>query len=292
MSGGLFERLEAQLETFTASERAIASFILAHRGEIAFETAASVAERLGVSAITVGRFCRRMGYRHFKALKQDLKHDIAGAPWLGGDQLAAFAASGGPAKDQLKHSLDEEIRNLVEVYSMVGTPAWEEMVTLLMEAETINVAGFQTERGLALQFAHHLQYIRDGVRLADASGGTFSEIFLTRDRQCLVVFESRRYSREAYQLCELAHERKIPLILVTDKYCDWGRRFTPHVLMVPSDCGLFWTSQVASSCAINLLCNSIVARLGNDVEERLEAFSQLFQRFVGHVGQGGGPGKR
>src|SRR3546814_5968400 len=78
--GALFQRLESGMEQFTQSERTIANFLLGNRQLIAFESAASLAEKLQISPATVGRFCRRIGYRHFKALKADLKINAAGVP--------------------------------------------------------------------------------------------------------------------------------------------------------------------------------------------------------------------
>lgn len=45
-SRDLLQRLEGSFESFTASERQIANFILTNRGGIAFETAHSVAQKL------------------------------------------------------------------------------------------------------------------------------------------------------------------------------------------------------------------------------------------------------
>ncbi len=41
------------MESYSAADRAIANFILTNRGTLAFETAASVAQKLGLSKVTV-----------------------------------------------------------------------------------------------------------------------------------------------------------------------------------------------------------------------------------------------
>jgi hypothetical protein len=63
------------------------------------------------------------------------------------------------------------------------------------------------------------------------------------------------------------------------------RRFSPHVLAVPSDSGLFWSSSVAMTCLINLFVNGVIARSGAAVEKRLERISGLFEHFIGFVGE-------
>src|SRR5690242_2462105 len=86
----LRDRLAAFLPQATRAEHAIASYILGNLGEIPFETGASLAKKVGVSELTVGRFCRTLGYERFKDLKGDLKDDLGERHWLIADRLQAF----------------------------------------------------------------------------------------------------------------------------------------------------------------------------------------------------------
>ena len=93
MSQPIKQRLESALSGTTASGRAIASYMLANLHELPFQTAADVAGKLGFSESSVGRFCRAIGYSHFKDLKNDLKNDLGEGPWLVGDRLQEFPAT-------------------------------------------------------------------------------------------------------------------------------------------------------------------------------------------------------
>lgn len=283
-SGDLLRRLETGLDGFTPAERSIASFILTNRGGIAFETAHSIAAKLRVSAITVGRFSRKMGYRHFKDLKAGLRMTMSGVPWLVGDQLAEFVGAAGEG-GRAKRSLEHELAGIIEVYGLAETESWRRIVELLAHSEYVQVAGFQTERGSAVTLAHMLQYARDGVCLVDMSAGNFHEVLAGEaDGRCLVIIDMRRYSEHACRLAEMASQAGIPVVMLTDKFCDWIRKFTEHVIAIPTEVELFWSSQVALGCAINLLVNDVIGALGGDVEKRLERLSELYQTYVGHIG--------
>ena len=54
-------RLGHAAESGPPSMRAIASFMLAELSDLPFETAASLAARIGVSEVSIGRFCRAIG---------------------------------------------------------------------------------------------------------------------------------------------------------------------------------------------------------------------------------------
>ncbi len=281
--GVLFDRLERDFRSFTAAERVIAKFILQSGNAIAFETATSVAERLGVSAVTVGRFCRKLGYRHFRDLKGELKADIGDVPWPAGEALAAFV-SRSDHEGRLKRTLEHDIAAIVEVYSMIDTAEWRSIVSLLSHASILHVAGFQSERAFGHYLVNILQYVRRDVHLVDMTSGNFADVLADdRENRCLVVFETRRYSKQAYTLCEKAYAAGIDLVVITDKYCNWARKFTPHVIAVSTASELFWSSSSALSVTVTQLCNGVVAKLGSQVEPRLEQFTELYQDFVGHI---------
>jgi DNA-binding MurR/RpiR family transcriptional regulator len=281
----LLRRLQAGLDGYTSAERAIARHILAHYATLAFETAESLADKIGVSAITVGRFSRQLGYRNFKALKHELKDGTTEAmPWLIGDELAEFVDSPGPASE-LDGNRQREMNALGAVYRLAETPGWTALVALLAQSRTVHIAGFQTERGIAMLLAHHLQFMRDGVRLVDLSAGNYADVFAYDETDvCLVVIDIRRYSRQSYLIAEQASQHGIPLIVLTDMYCDWAPRFTPHVVAVPTQTGMFWSSPVALVCAVNLMVNSVIKLIGAGVEQRLEKLTRLHQTFTGYAG--------
>lgn len=280
----LLRQLEKEMANFTPAEHAIATYIAANSNDIAFETAASLAKRLDISPITVGRFCRRLGYRHFRDLKASLRVDIGDTPWLVGDKFASFVSSGDEADDRFKRNLEMEIASLVDIYALVRTPMWTRTVDLLVKAPAINIIGFQSERGLAAYFAHLLQYARSKVYIADGSAGNYADILASDPSEVLCIMDNRRYSEHSYKLCQMAKARGINIVIFTDKYCDWAEKFTDHVIKVNTDAELFWNSPVAIISSINLMANSVVAKLGNAVEERMSLYSELYQNFVGHVG--------
>lgn len=290
MADTLMTRLADAAGDFTPAEKVIANYIRSNREAIAFETATSLAGKLAVSAVTVGRFCRRIGYRHFRELKDDLKMDVSGVPWLVGEQLQRFVDR---SKDQgdFRRSLELDVSGIVEVYTMCETPEWHAIVELLAHRSQIHVCGFQTERAIARLLTDFLQYLRPGVHLTDASLGNYADVLLDApEAALLVVIDTRRYSKHSLMLAQKAKQLGLDCVVITDKYCDWATDLTPHVIRVSTDSHLFWNSEVSLACAVNLLANSVIVELGAAAEPRLEKFSDLYQEFTGHVGRSVRPG--
>jgi DNA-binding MurR/RpiR family transcriptional regulator len=282
MNLSLKQRLERSQASGSASSRAIASYMLANRNELAFSNAQEIAHKVGVSESTVGRFCRGLGYPHLKALKEDLRDDLGDSPWLIGDRLQAFRGSAAGAVQG--SGLEREIAALVRVHEHQQSPHWQALCQRLAQSPRVFAAGFQTERGIAMSFVHLLQYLRDGVQLVDGAAGHYAEVLLSPPADtCLVVFEARRYSQHALQLCQKAQASGIAVTLITDDYCDWAEQHADVVLRVPTDFNLFWQSTAAMLSLVHLLINDVFRLLGPQVDARLESVARLHNTFVGYT---------
>lgn len=100
-------KLTNALVDSSKSDKTIANYMLIALSSLPFETAASLATKVGVSEATVGRFCRTIGYRSFKDLKSHLKEDLGDKPWLISDRLREFQETSKASKitKQLSASL-------------------------------------------------------------------------------------------------------------------------------------------------------------------------------------------
>jgi DNA-binding MurR/RpiR family transcriptional regulator len=283
----LEERLQASLASATNAEAAIARYMLTNLQSLPFETAASVAQKVGVSEASIGRYCRGIGLKHFKALKAELQADLGDRAWLIGDRLRDLHLRYTSDKTEAARALELELAAIVTVHEMAASPAFAACVARLARSRAVQVAGFQTERGHAQLLAHGLQYLRPGVHLADVAGGNFSDLLLADPAEtCLVVVEGRRYSRLAQKLAMDARARDIPVTLITDPYCDWGRDAATEMFAVPTALNHFWDATSGFASLVSLMINGVFNQLGAEVEARMAQVSWLYGDFIGHTGDG------
>ena len=288
----LRQRLEQSLASATRAEAAIAGYFLNNLDQLPFETAASVAEKIGVSEASVGRYCRSLGYAHFKALKASLQMDLGARAWLIGDRLREFAEAARDGTSALQRGLERDMAMLVANYETAASPEFDRVARRLALSPRVFVAGFQTERGHAAELVHNLQYLRPGVHLADVAGGHFAEILLAPPQETtLVLVDGRRYSRLTRDLAQAARDAGIPVTLITDPYCDWAPGIVTELFAVPTDLNHFWDTTSAMSSLICLLVSGVFRELGAVVEDRMGRVSALYGTFIGHTVPGRTPGK-
>jgi DNA-binding MurR/RpiR family transcriptional regulator len=273
------DRLKKGFSGFTKAEKAVANYMLANLRHLPFETAASIAESVGVSQMTVGRFLRALGYNGLTELKADLRDNLDRTPLLISDRIARIRRNG--AKNSaLWDNLELEVRSLVGAYELIGTPVWRRVVQRLASASRVGVAGFQTVSGIAGDFASRLEYLRPGVRYLDGRDGTFAELFAEgAGGACLVLIEMRRYTKLSHLLAQKSVERRVPLVIICDNHCHWARDYTSDVLVLNSASTLFWDSQAPFVSLFNLLLSDVITALGDSVAKRTKLLAGLQSSF-------------
>lgn len=273
-------RIQECLETLSTAEQLVASHLAAHPDEVLFETADSIAKRLGVSAMTVGRTLKGLGYRGLGDLRTEMRTemtDLVAAPWR--SAASAVPDLGDVDRTRSMHAALEAVE---AVYAMAGEPSWQQAVKWVAGADRVFVAGFQTERGLAISFADLLAYVRSGVQYMAPDNRAFADLGTdATSKSCLVIVDCRRYSRWFRLLAQKAAELSVPLIIVTDPYCRWASEYTSCVLQARTDSGRFWDNNAPIASLLNLLVEDVIEHLGEAVYSRLDAASEFGALFVG-----------
>lgn len=274
--------LAAREPAMTPAERAVAAFLRENRRAIPYETGASIAAASGVSEMTVIRFIRALGYANLRDLKDRLRPRPADDAQALDDVLERFRLR----RDDLAHlerSLELELRAVARAYQLTTTGRWPRIVELLASRRLVHVAGFQATRGVALDFANRLKYARPGVRFAQASAGIYSEVLESDPGEaCLVIVDTVSYARKGVLLARKARELGIPLVVVTDRFSHWALEYTDLVLEANTHVETFWDSTASLSVILNLMINSVAARLGDSAVarfERLVGWGDHFQEF-------------
>ncbi len=278
-------RLRSGFGSYTASEKLIASFILNNLDIMPFETGSSMARQIGISEVTIGRFCRSLGFQNLRALKAASLQNVNPPPWLPGSRFDGFVKQKENTSAS-QENFDREVEALASVYQLASSPVWRTVVDTLSSAPQLWIAGFQVERGLAALFAYELQYMRSGVHLIDGGSGNFADGLISNESSdCIVIIDTYRYSEMSYRLAAAASQRNKKIVILTDVQCDWASEFTENVIKVNILNMGFWGSNGAFCSMISLLVNDVVRTLGKDVYNRLEDTSNLYRYFTGYLAE-------
>lgn len=282
LAAGLADGLEARLQRnapgFTRAERALSNYMLANIERLPFDTAASIADTVGVSKMTVSRFLRKNGYQGLADVRQELRRQFTIGDLQVSGRVERFLRGKGQ-DEKLSEALSLEIEALVKVYERVQTPEWNRVVEAISTAPEVMVAGFQMMDGIASIFEIRLQLLRRGVRRIDTRNGTLAEIHDAPPASLLILFEMRRYGALSRKIAQMAREQGHVVVVVSDPHCDWAGEVSDIALTVSTESRLFWDSQTAFLGLTNLMLDAVAQRLQDSIGARASVLDRMVSRF-------------
>lgn len=276
--------LRARMNQMSPSEQSLANHMLANVQMLPFETGASIAGAVGVSEMTVTRFLRSLGFENLRDLKNRLRDTVNDKDSDIDDYMARFKVRDS-RQQELQESLKLELDSIVKAYGLTQTALWDECAQMLAKVRTIYVVGFQASKGLALDFASRLLWVRPNVVFIDNASGTFGEIVAADPKQSLVVLvDTAVYATRGVKLAEKLKSLDMPLVIVSDKFSHWALSYTRFVFEAHTHVRTFWDSSASLAVILNLLIDSVAIKLGPKAKQNFVTMSDmgnLFGEFVG-----------
>lgn len=261
------------------SDKLIANYIERNLGEIPFETARSIATRLELSPMTVGRYLRRMGFDGLDQLKHELRRGSSNPAWqVKGpvDRLREDIREG----KLLAGLIQQQIDNLGRIYELAAAPEWQQTIDALVSASEVYVAAYQNVRGIAQYFASQLSYTRPRVQFVDGLNGTYSELLDgSVEGRVLFLHDVRRFAAKARPLAIEARRMGVKVVLLTDEFCPWGPEVSDICLVVPGSHGPLWDGSATIIAVMDLMLSNIIVLLGDEVGERVDLLTRLQNTF-------------
>ncbi|WP_337182974.1 MurR/RpiR family transcriptional regulator [Shinella sp.] len=257
------------------SDKLIAHYIERNIADLPFETARSIAQRLQISPMTVGRYLRRMGFDGLDELKSELRRGRSNPAWQVKGQVSRLEQDRREGK-LLAGLIQQQIDNLGEIYAIINAPEWQQTVDALIGASEVYVAAYQNVRGIAQYFASQLSYTRPRVQFVDGLNGTYAELLDgSVEGRLLFLHDVRRFAAKARPLALEARCAGVKVVLLTDEFCPWGPEVSDICLIVPGSHGPLWDGAATMAAVMDLMLSNIIVVLGDEVSERVDTLTRL-----------------
>ncbi len=210
------QRLEEHYPSFTKSEQRIASYVLADYNQVAFLSAAELAQRLEISEATVVRFAQALGFSGFPELRQRLQ-ELFVAQVDHGAELRKRLAELSPDADALEQVIGMEIQYLTDALRTVSRPAFDEAVRLICRGRRLFVYSLSGSAILAELYQHRLRRFGMQVVPVTQTGREVCEklLMLTPEDVVLAIL-FHRISKVSTAALAYARSCGCKVILLTD----------------------------------------------------------------------------
>jgi DNA-binding MurR/RpiR family transcriptional regulator len=256
----LGQSLLRMLAEGSASNRAIADYLLRNQVRVTALGVEELAEACAVSTATVSRFARDLGFKNYAAMRGAVAETLQSVLQPVEKLRSTIARRAGAASPALE-SLGYAEAALTATSRALAGAQLDRIGAGLTKARTVYVLGFGLSSFLAGALAMHLQpFCRHVVEVA-ASGGTevaASHLATITSKDVLVVISLPRYTLDVVPLTRFARDSGATVVSITDSPASPLAELGHHVLYAHSAHPVLPSSGSSTLAVIEALAVSLM----------------------------------
>ncbi|WP_188454729.1 MurR/RpiR family transcriptional regulator [Virgibacillus oceani] len=197
---------------FSLKEKKIADYILHNPQNIIHHTINQVSDDLGVAESTVFRFCQRIGFKGYQALKIALAAEIV-TPMKDIHEKINEGDSIGTVSEKVFRS---NMKTIEDTLHILDGNAIEQAVQTILEAERVEFFGSGGSALVALDAYH--KFIRSGIQVSsnlDSHMQLMSASQLT-DKDAAVLISHSGSTKDMLDVLQVLKEKGVKTIAITN----------------------------------------------------------------------------
>ena len=220
---------------------------------------------------------QKLGFKGFPQFHQALRQEIE-AKVSGPTQRRANWASEAPDDHVLNRFGDAVMRNLSQTFANVDTNSFDAAVRQLADTDhQLYVVGGRITRALADYAFTHFQAIRPKVTHMTSSSATWPHYVLDMTTgDTLLMFDVRRYETNLHRLADLAAERGVKVILITDQWGSPAARISSQTFHCWVEVPSAWDSNISTMMLLEALIAATQEQSWPQTKDRYDRLDELF----------------
>jgi DNA-binding MurR/RpiR family transcriptional regulator len=270
----LADRLQDAMTELTPSERKVARRLISAEPTVALESSATLAAMSGVSAPTVTRFTRKLGFADYAEFQRSVRADIRAQMVSPVDTLQAGVGTELHGLERQGALVAESVRRS---FTGVATHDFDSACRLLATtSRPVATFGGWSTHVLARHLARQLQHIRPAVQyVGEAAADATSWAADANGHHVAVLFDLRRYEKRTIELGEGLRRRSVKFVLITDTWMSPCAPLANYVLPVAVDIGYRFDSLVPAMAVVEALVDQTARLLGASAVDRVEVYNAI-----------------
>jgi DNA-binding MurR/RpiR family transcriptional regulator len=241
------------INRLTPAETRVARTILAGYPGTATRSSSAIAEAASTSPATVVRFVGKLGFRTLRDFHEAVRSELDGRSRSPFETVQAAASERG----LIQAVIDAETANVSSTLRRLTPASLETVRKLIMEASTVAVLGGRFSHAMAVYLHAHLRLITSGAVLLSPANVP-DQIAHAGRGSCLIVFDFRRYHREAEYAARYTKSRRGKVIVVTDPYVSPASHHADHTLIADIEGPHVADSYAAVTALLDLIIGDLI----------------------------------
>ena len=271
------ELIREQSDSLTTSERKLCTALLANYPAAGLASITKFAQDAGVSTPTAARMVQKLGFKGFPQFHQALRQEVE-AKVSGPTQRRENWAAEAPDDHIINRFGDAVMGNLGQTFANLDSANFEAAVHQLAATDhQLYVVGGRITRALADYAFTHFQTIRPNVTHMTSSSATWPHYVLDmKPGETLLMFDVRRYEANLHRLAELAADRGVKVILLTDQWGSPAARIAEQTFYCWGEVPSAWDSNIATMMLLEALIAATQEQSWPQTRDRYDRLDELF----------------
>ncbi|MGO2240908.1 MAG: MurR/RpiR family transcriptional regulator [Halomonas sp.] len=266
--------IAAEYATLSKRLQQTARFMLDHPQEVALATVAKIAEQADVTPSTLIRLANSLGFKGFSEMQQLFRSRLVDELPNYTERIRAVRSATGETPDstQLLWEFADANRAVLEqLPSRIDPENLEKALDIFEQAQAIHVMGARRSFMVASYMTYALAHVDKPALLVSGLGGMYGEqLRAMSQHDALLTISFSPYAEESQKACEDAHQRGLPIVVITDSTLSPLARFADVAFVVNEAEVKSFRSLTASLCLTQALAIALGVRQDKSRDKALE----------------------
>jgi len=265
------EEIREHYQDFTRSERKLADSLIANYPVAGLASITEFAKTGEVSTPTVLRMIKKIGYSGYPKFQQSLRDELQESlsnPITKHERWNSKV----PEEHVINRFAKAAISNLSQTLTQIDPDIFDQIALLIANTQsTLFIAGGRITHSIADYLFTHLQVVREGVQLLPPSSSLWPHQLLNmKQGDVLLIFDVRRYETDLYKFAQLAKERGVVIVLLTDQWMSPISSLAKHSINVRIEVPSGWDSAVVTVFFVEALIAAVENELWDEASDRMQ----------------------
>lgn len=216
MGKDCFQRILDIYDTLPKQQKKIADFVLTGFSEVIYFSVGRMAEAIGVSAASIVRFARTLGFTGFLDFQEAFfeYHKKIHSP---GGRVQHLMEGLQSAEINYRTITEKEIRYLQSSVNRISDDTYQKAVDLICKAHTVHILGVGPNEMLGSHLAFRLRRFSVNCFHHTHGDSLLAEELLTlQSGDAALAYDFSRVSNELKIFIDIMKKKRVPVILITD----------------------------------------------------------------------------
>lgn len=261
------DRIREQWQQLTKSDRLVARRLLTDYPVAGLKTLAELAGRAGVSAPSVIRCVKKLGFDSYpdfqRVLHEEVQQSFENGVYNADDASASDQIDG----SELESAFTQSIRKTVQLAQ--NAEVRQLAAAIASTKSSVLCLGGRVSQALAMVFQAHLARLRRNVELVSTNPVVRAERLMDVGKNdVVVVFDFGQYDPQARSFAQLVNERKAMVVCFTDFNQSPAAESAQFVICADNRTINGALSLTAALCAAEIVLDEVRNTIGHRARSR------------------------